>query len=146
MVNEEGTNHASHENQAEEDGDLSQVSPESAKDGTTRKSEPSNQTGGIRETGIFSSPDPLDPSTKKAHEKELKEYTDEEFSGNCAQCGREMTDGRNEAKCLDCGVIMHQFCFDAHVIKSHRPDGIGIKVIVKEGKFFARTRNTSAED
>ena len=99
------------------------------------------QIGGIRGTGIFTVPDGRDPSTIALQVAEEEEnYIEEEIEGFCGHCGRPFNVGRPEAKCTACDIVMHQFCFDSHVIKSHKPVAVGVRITSREGKFFARMR------
>jgi hypothetical protein len=86
--------------------------------------QPKMPSDGIKGTNVHSIPDPLDPSTRAALEIEDANYEVEEFDGKCIQCNRLLVHGRFAVKCSVCGSIVHQFCFDGHVLKSHRPSGV----------------------
>jgi hypothetical protein len=93
---------------------------------------------------VFTVPDPLDPAMRArvdAHEEDGFDFI--EFNGTCGQCGRGMNAGRPEAQCSTCGIIMHQFCFDAHVIQYHRPPAVTARIVHKDGKFFAKIKKVS---
>lgn len=114
---------------------------------TESKPEPAipsrEQLGGIKGTGVFMVADGLDPPARARLEKEEAEmFLDEEITGNCGHCGRPFNVGKPEAKCMACGMVMHQFCFDGHVIKEHKPKAIGVRIISKDGKFFARAKRS----
>jgi hypothetical protein len=106
-------------------------------------SNPREQIRGIRGTGIFTVPDPLDPSTRAKREDDIRHnYSDIEFNGKCGHCGRAMNPDRPEARCTVCGMILHQFCFDGHVVKMHRPKGVSVVILLKDGKYFARVKKS----
>lgn len=109
----------------------------SLKNDSSKADPPEEQIGGIKGTGVFNVPDGRDPSTKAAIKEANKGFKEEEFSGYCGHCSRPMNVGRPEAKCVPCGMIVHQFCFDAHAIKKHRPDAVSVRIESREGKFFA---------
>ena len=115
--------------------DSSKTDPPEGNENTGSK--PEEQIGRIKGTGVFDVPDGRDPSTKAAIKEANKDLVEEEFSGYCGHCSRPMNVGRPEAKCVPCGMIVHQFCFDAHAIKKHRPDAVSIRIESREGKFFA---------
>jgi len=138
----------------DEENETPLISPEEPKttEDTTVHSEtesgsPNNASEpykGIKRTGVFTVPDPLDPAMRaRVDAQEEASFDFEEFDGTCGQCGRGMNDGRPEAKCSTCGVIMHQWCFDAHVIQEHRPPAVAARVVHKDGKFFVKIRKGS---
>lgn len=98
-------------------------------------------TEGIKaHTGVFTTPDGLDPSTKAALDEEDKNFEIGMFSGFCGKCGNPIVPGP-AVKCSICGMILHQFCFDAHVVAEHRPDGFTLKVEKNaDGKFLWKQR------
>jgi len=98
-------------------------------------------TEGIKaHTGVFTVPDALDPSTKAAINEENKNFDIAEFSGFCGKCGNPIVPGP-AVECSVCGMILHQFCFDAHVVAAHRPDGITLRVEKNaDGKFLWKRR------
>lgn len=135
---------SSHELPEKEEGTLS---PPSITTESSQKPEPAipsqEQLGGIKGTGVFTVADGLDPSTRaRLEKKEAETFLDEEITGSCGHCGRPFNVGRPEAKCMACGMVMHQFCFDGHVIKEHKPKAIGVRIISKDGKFYARSKRS----
>jgi hypothetical protein len=122
-------------------GDTNDIHSETESGAPNNASEPYK---GTKRTGVFTVPDPLDPAMRArvdAHEDTTFEFI--EFDGTCGQCGRGMNDGRPEAQCSTCGVIMHQFCFDAHVIQYHRPPAVTARIVHKDNKFFAKIKRVS---
>ena len=138
----------------QEDNETPLTSPEKeeAIGDTTIHSEPSaNESGapnnasepykGVKSTGVFKVPDGLDPAMRKRIDAaEQQKFIFEEFDGTCGQCGRGMNAGRAEAKCNVCGAIMHQFCFDAHVIQHHKPPAVSARIELIDGKHFAKIK------
>lgn len=98
---------------------------------------PKPSTGVIKNRGIFEVPDGLDPSTRAAMDEAAKNDIEEEISGTCGHCGRPLNVGRPEAKCVECGMVMHGFCFDGHVIKKHRPKVVSVRITSRDGKLYA---------
>lgn len=113
---------------------------DSVRTGTTATTE------GIKaHTGVFTTPDGLDPSTKAAIEKDNENFEIGEFSGFCGKCGKPIVPGP-AVKCSVCGLIVHQFCFDAHVVAMHRPDGFTLRVEKNAaGKYLWKRRKAEDE-
>lgn len=107
----------------------------------SQKTANEEQVGGIKGTGVFSVADGRDPSTKARLEKEEEaNFDEEEITGVCSHCGRAFNVGRPETKCVECGMVMHQFCFDGHVIKHHKPAAVGARIVIRDGKYFAKVK------
>lgn len=102
----------------------------------------------VQHTGVFKTPDALDPTTKAAIDEDNKNFEIGEFSGFCGKCGNPIVAPGPAVMCSipGCGIIVHQFCFDAHVVAAHRPDGITLKVEKNaDGKFLWKRRKTEDE-
>lgn len=122
-------------------GDTTELHSETSKEETGAPDNAREQYKGVKGTGVFTTPDPLDPAMRKrvdAQEQNMFDFV--EFNGKCAKCGRMMNDGRPEAKCTTCGEIMHQFCFDAHVLEKHKPPAVAARIVIKDGEYFAKIR------
>lgn len=105
-------------------------------------------TEGIKaHTGVFTTPDGLDPSTKAALDEENKNFEIGMFSGFCGKCGNPIVPGPAVMCSIPgCGIIVHQFCFDAHVVAAHRPDGITLKIEKNaDGKFLWKRRKVKGK-
>ena len=97
-------------------------------------------------TGVFTTPDGLDPSTKDAINEDNKNFEIGEFNGFCGKCGNPIVAPGPAVKCSICGMILHQFCFDAHVVAAHRPDGITLRVEKNvDGKFLWKQRKVESK-
>lgn len=136
-------------NISREDGTEGSKPSESSSDPVTQPKAGIAATEGIKvHTGVFTTPDGLDPSTKAAINEENKKFDIGEFSGFCGKCGNPIVAPGPAVMCSipGCGIIVHQFCFDAHVVAAHRPDGITLKVEKNaDGKFLWKRRKTEGE-